>query len=191
MTRLIGRVGVLLGLVLGVFASTARAQDRAVVPQRHWTVEGAAGFQVHYDGTVQSVAFGFAPDRSLTVLVTAERSSIDDRVSLYDDGYSAERGSTDQFVSAGVRYAFLTRRRLSPYVLGGIGRGTSKPNVNEFFPDRKVREIYSLYYGGGVRIPIGPRFDALVDARLTMSTEAVSDYFGVRMPVRVGIAWRF
>jgi len=190
--RLIGLVGV-VALVLGVSASAARAQDRAgaVAPQPRWTIEGAAGFQVYYDGSVQSVAFGFAPNRSLTLLVSAERSSIQDRIEQYEDGYSAERGGTEQFVSGQVRYAFLTRWRVHPYVVGGIGRGTSRPNVNSFFPDKKVRNIHVIYYGGGVRIPVGANFDAFVDTRLIMSGEAVSDYFGVRMPLRAGFAWRF
>lgn len=193
MTRLIRHAGLLVVLVLGVQASAARAQEGAqtTAPEPRWTVEGAAGLQVYYDGSAQSVAFGFSPNRSLTVLVSAERTHIQDRVALYEYGYSAERGGTEQFVTGGVRYAFLTRRRVSPYVLGGIGRGISHPNVNEFFPDRKERNIHVLYYGGGVRIPVGPRFDAFVDARFIMSAEAATDYFGVRMPVRAGIAWRF
>lgn len=193
MTRLIRHAGLLVVLALGVPASAARAQEGAqtTAPEPRWTVEGAAGLQVYYDGSAQSVAFGFSPNRSLTVLVSAERTHIQDRVALYEYGYSAERGGTEQFVTGGVRYAFLTRRRVSPYVLGGIGRGISRPNVNEFFPDRKERNIHVLYYGGGVRIPVGPRFDAFVDARFIMSAEAATDYFGVRMPVRAGIAWRF
>lgn len=151
MTRLIRRAGLLGVLVLGVPASAARAQEGAqtTAPEPRWTVEGAAGLQVYYDGSAQSVAFGFSPNRSLTVLVSAERTHIQDRVALYEDGYSAERGGTEQFVTGGVRYAFLTRRRVAPYVLGGIGCGISRPNVNEFFPDRKERNIHVLYYGGG------------------------------------------
>lgn len=193
MTRLIRHAGLLVVLALGVPASAARAQEGAqtTAPEPRWSVEGAAGLQVYYDGSAQSVAFGFSPNRSLTVLVSAERTHIQDRVALYEYGYSAERGGTEQFVTGGVRYAFLTRRRVSPYVLGGIGRGISRPNVNEFFPDRKERNIHVLYYGGGVRIPVGPRFDAFVDARFIMSAEAATDYFGVRMPVRAGIGWRF
>jgi hypothetical protein len=193
MTWLIGRVGVMVALLLGISAHAAQAQDRqgAAGPEPRWTLEGAAGFQTYYDGTAQSVAFGFSPNRSLTVIVSGERSHVQDRVALYEDGYSAERGGTEQFVSGGVRYAFFARKRFAPYLVGGIGRGTSRPNVNDTFPDRKVRNIHVLFYGGGVRIPIGQRFDALVDARLMMAAEAKSDYFGVRMPVRAGIAWRF
>ena len=192
MTRLIAHVGALMTLVLGGSAPAAWAQAPAAPVATHprWTVEGAAGLQLYYEGHAGSVAFGFAPNRSLTVLVSVQRVSTHDRGGQYQDGYR-ERGSTEQFVSGEVRYAFLTHWRVSPYVLGGLGGGISRPNVNAFFPDRRERHIQTLYYGGGVRIPVATRFDAFVDTRLIMSAEAASDYFGVRMPVRAGIAWRF
>ena len=140
---------------------------------------------------MQSIAFGFAPTRSLTVLVSAERSYVADKIKLYEDGYFWERGGTERFVSGEVRYAFLPGRRVSPYVLGGTGRGLSRPNVNEFFPDKKERGIQVIYYGGGVRIPVGPRLDAFVDGRFIMAVEAKTDYFGVHLPVRAGVALRF
>ena len=181
----IGRVGKLIVLVLSLSAVEAAAQEHRL------SLEGAAGFQTYYRGTVQTVAFGFAPTRSLTLLVSATRSSVRDRIQQYDDGYDAERGGTEQFVSGELRYAFLPRRRVSPYVLGGFGGGVSHPSVNELFPDDNERQIHVIYYGGGVRIPVGARLDAFVDARFTMAVEARSDYFSVRYPVRAGVAWRF
>ena len=195
MQRVIGRAGGLLMLVLALAPAAASAQDRPgpapVAPTPRFSLEGAAGPQVYYRGSMQSIAFGFAPTRSLTLLVSAERSHVADEIERYEDGYASERGGTEQFVSVGLRYAFFPRKRVSPYVLGGTGRGISRPNVNEFFPDKKERGIQVLYYGGGVRIPIRPRLDAYVDARLIMAVEARSDYFGVRLPVRAGVAWRF
>jgi hypothetical protein len=48
-----------------------------------------------------------------------------------------------------------------------------------------------VYYGGGARIPLGTQVDAFVDGRFMMQVEGRSDYFGVRFPVRGGVAWRF
>ena len=195
MTRTIGQVCGPVVLVLGLGAGAAAAQDRTAAasdaPERRLSLEGAAGLQVDYGGSMQSVAFGFAPTRSLTLLVSAERSYVRDEIEIFEDGSAFERGGTDLFVSGEVRYAFFLRSRVSPYVVGGFGRGRSRPNVNEFFPDENERDIHVLYYGGGVRIPVGPRLDAFVDARLTIAVEARSDYFAVRLPVRAGIAWRF
>lgn len=194
MRRLIVRTAALMTLLIGASASLAQAQGTGTsraATQPRWSVEGAAGLQVYYEGTSQSVAFGFTPTRSITLLVSAERSHTRDRITHYADGYSSERGGTERFVSLEFRYAFFASKRVSPYVLIGTGGGTSRPNVNAYFPDDKRRQIQVIYYGGGVRIPIAPRFDALVDARLTMSGEAATDYFGVRMPLRAGVAWRF
>jgi hypothetical protein len=195
MNRVIMGAGGLLIGVLGLSTAAASAQEpvgsaaESRVPR--FSVEGAAGLQVHYSGSMQSIAFGFAPTRSLTLLVSAERSHVADRIEFYADGYASERGGTEQFLSAEVRYAFLPSKRMSPYVVGGTGRGISRPNVNEFFPDKKERSIQVLYYGGGVRIPVRSRLDAFVDGRIIVAMEAKSDYFGVRFPVRAGIACRF
>lgn len=191
----IGRVGGLVLLALGLAPHGATAQDRpqasAATPERRLSIEAAAGPQLSYVGNTISAAFGFAPTRGLTLLVSAERSYIRDEIEQLEDGYAFERGGTEIFVSAEVRYAFLAARRASPYLVGGTGRGLSRPTVNEFFPDPNERNIHVIYYGGGVRMSLGPRIDAFADARVIMEVEAVSDYFGVRLPVRGGITWRF
>ena len=195
MTCVIGRATGLAIVVLGLSAPAASAQDRLggapAAPKPRFSLEGAAGLQVYYVGSMQSIAFGFAPNRNMMLLVSAERSYVADKIELYPDGYASERGGTEQFVSAEFRYAFFSSKRVSPYVLGGTGHGISRPNVNEFFPDKKQRGIQVLYYGGGLRIPVQPRLDAFVDARIIVGMEAKSDYFGVRFPVRAGVAWRF
>ena len=40
--------------------------------------------QLDYTGTIQSVAFGFAPTRSLTLLIGAERSRTEDEIEFFD-----------------------------------------------------------------------------------------------------------
>ena len=195
MNRNSWRLGTLVILGLALAAAAASAQDRpeaASVPHDlRFSVEGALGFQVYYSGSMQSIAFGFAPTRKLTLVVNLERSYVADEIDFYPDGYASERGGTEQFVSGEVRYAFLPNTRVTPYVLGGIGGGISRPNVSEFFPDKRERNIQVIYYGGGARIPVGSRVDAFVDVRLIMSAEARSDYFAVHLPVRVGVACRF
>ena len=195
MTRTVGRVGALVVLMLVLLAGEAAAQDRtgaaSDVAERRLSLEGAAGLQVSYRGSMQSVAFGFAPTRSITLLVSAERSYVQDEIDIYENGYDFERGAKEQFVSAELRYAFLLTKRVSPYVLAGAGRGISRANVNEFFPEKNDRDIHLFYTGAGGRIPLRPRLDAFVDVRFIMELEAKSDFFAVRFPVRAGIAWRF
>jgi hypothetical protein len=116
MKRGIVRIGGLVMLVLVLSAAAASAQDAAGgAPQLRWSIEGAAGAQLQYTGTIQSVAFGFAPTRSLTLLISAERSRTDDEIEFYPDGYASERGGLVEFVSAELRYAFFANKRVSPY----------------------------------------------------------------------------
>jgi hypothetical protein len=181
----------LVMLVLVLSAAVASAQDGAgPAPQLRWSIEGAAGVQLSYTGTIQSVAFGFAPTRSLTLLVGAERSRTEDEIEFFPDGYASERGGLVEFVSAELRYTFLANRRVSPYVVVGAGGGVERPNVNEFFPHGVDRTIGVIYYGGGARIPLHRRLDAFADWRLIVTGDDAAE-MAVLGPLRAGIAFRF
>jgi hypothetical protein len=187
--RAIAVAFVVWGAATSAFAQTG-GQAASVPRQPHLSLEGAAGVQLGYDGSLQSASFGFAPTRSLTLLLNAERTHIPTKIRSYEHGSSVERGGTVQFLSGEVRYAFWSDRRVSPYVLGGIGRGLSRPNVNEYFPQGSKRTVEVIYYGAGVRIPLGSRFDAQVDTRFTAAGGDGSDG-SIFVPVRAGVAWRF
>jgi hypothetical protein len=174
-----------------VHSALASAQSASGGEQHlRWSVEAAAGMQIQYSGTIQSVAFGYAPTRSLTILVGAERSRTEDDIDFFPDGYAATRGGRVEFVSGEVRYAFFATRRISPYVVGGIGRGVERPNVNEFFPHGVDRDIVAFYQGGGARIPIHRRLDAFVDWRLIITGDDAAE-MGVLGPLRAGLSFRF
>ena len=187
MKPVLGRICGLTVLVSMLSAPAVSAQDAADL---RWSIEAAAGVQIQYTGTIQSVAFGFAPTRSLTILISAERSRTEDEVEFYSDGYSSTRGGRVEFVSGEVRYAFFARKRISPYVVAGIGRGMERPNVNELFPYGVDRKIAAIYYGGGARIPIHRRLDAFADWRLIVTGDDASE-MAVLGPLRAGIAFRF
>jgi hypothetical protein len=191
MKRGVVRIGGLVMLVLVLSAAAASAQDAAGgAPQLRWSIEGAGGVQLDYTGTIQSVAFGFAPTRSLTLLIGAERSRTDDEIEFYPDGYASERGGLVEFVSAELRYAFFANRRVSPYAVVGAGRGVERPNINEFFPHGIDRTIVVIYYGAGARIPIHRRLDAFADWRLIITGDDAAE-MAVLGPLRAGIAFRF
>jgi opacity protein-like surface antigen len=181
----------MLVLPLGLSAAVASAQDAArEPPPLRWTIEGAAGVQLDYTGTIQSVAFGFAPTRSLTFLIGAERSRTDDEIEFYPDGYASERGGRVEFVSAELRYAFFANKRVSPYLVGGAGGGVERPNVNRFFPHAADSNIFVIYYGAGARIPIHRRLDVFADWRLIVTADEGAE-MAVLGPLRAGIAFRF
>ena len=191
MKRVVTRIGCPATLVLLLSAAAASAQDApGEAPRLRWSIEGAAGVQLHYSGTIQSVAFGFAPTRSLTLLIGAERSRTEDEIELYSDGYSSERGGLVEFVSAELRYAFFANKRVSPYAVVGTGRGVERPNVNRLFPHGVDRNIVVIYYGPGARIPIHRRLDAFADWRLIITGDDAAE-MAVLGPLRAGIAFRF
>jgi hypothetical protein len=191
MKRVVVRIGGLVMLVLVLSAAGASAQDPAGgAPRLRWSFEGAAGVQLGYTGTIQSVAFGFAPTRSLTLLIGAERSRTEDEIEFYPDGSASERGGLVEFVSAELRYAFFANERVSPYAVVGAGRGVERPNVNEFFPHGVDRAIVVIYYGAGARIPIHRRLDAFADWRLIITGDDAAE-MAVLGPLRAGIAVRF
>ena len=192
MKRQVARIGSLMVLVVVFAAAAASAQDAPAASARplRWSVEGAAGLQIQYTGTIQSVAVGFAPTRSLTFLIGAERSRTEDEIKIYPDGYSSTRGGRVEFVSGEVRYAFFANKRVSPYVVGGWGRGMERPNVNELFPYGVDRKIVVIYYGGGARIPVHRRLDAFADWRLIITGDDAAE-MAVLGPLRAGIAFRF
>lgn len=175
-------------LALVVSATPAAAQS--VAPQPRWSLEAAGGVQGDLNGTIVSAAFGFAPTRSLTLLIGAERSRTDDEITYYSDGYSATRGGVVEFVSAELRFAFFSRRRVSPYLVIGTGRGMERPNVNEAFPYGVDRRIVAIFYGAGARVPVHRRLDAFVDWRLIVTGDDASE-MAVLGPVRAGVALRF
>ena len=177
-------------MTLGLLLCATAASAQGAAPQLRWSIEAAGGLQLDYTGTIVSAAFGFAPTRSLTLLVSAERSRTDDEITVYPDGYSSERGGIVEFVSAEVRYAFFASSRVSPYVVIGGGRGMERPNINEYFPYGVDRKIGVIYYGGGARIPIHRRVDAFADWRLIVTGDDAAE-MAVLGPLRAGIAFRF
>jgi hypothetical protein len=191
MKRVVVRIGGLVMLVLVLSAAAASGQDAAGwVPRLRWSIEGTAGVQLVYTGTIQSVAFGFAPTRGLTLLIGAERSRTEDEIEFYPDAYASERGGLVEFVSAELRYAFFANKRISPYAVVGTGRGVERPHVNEFFPHGVDRKIMVISYGAGARVPIHRRLDAFADYRLIITGDDAAE-MAVLGPLRAGIAFRF
>ena len=192
MKRAVMRIGGLVMLVQLFSAAVASAQDAAGgAPQLRWSIEGAAGLQLDHTGTVLSVAFGFAPTRSLTLLFGAERSRVEDEFESYPDGStSSDQGGLVEFVSGELRYAFFASKRVSPYIVVGSGGGVERPNVNESFPHGTDLKIFVIYYGAGARIPIHRRLDAFADWRLIITGDEQAE-MAVLGPLRAGIAFRF
>jgi hypothetical protein len=149
------------------------------------SLQAAVGTHVNTGGDGQSVALGFSPNQRWDFLIGAERSHWPTEVT----SASATRGGTAMLVTGEMRFAPFTVNRVSPYALAGVGRGLSRPNVNEFFPSRVTNDAWLMSFGGGVRVDLNQRLSAFADMRSGILGER--DVVVLVLPVRAGITWRF
>lgn len=154
-------------------------------------VQGAAGSHLSDGGDTRSAGLGLSFGKRFAVVVNAERSHVPTDVTFYDDGYAATRGGTIVFVSGEFRYVPITYKRLSPYVLIGAGRGRSRPNVNEFFPNRVEHDVMLVFPGFGARVRLAEHLDAFGDLRMMFVSRVGEPDAGMIGPIRGGLAWRF
>jgi hypothetical protein len=170
-----------------VWPAVAAGQDAGIGV----SVQGAAGTHLGDGGNAQSIGLGIWFGRRFAVVVNAERSHVPTDVTFFDDGYSATRGATTRFVSGEFRYVPVTYRRLSPYVLVALGRGVSRPNVNDFFPDRVTHTVTLVGPGFGARVDVTEHLSAFADLRFLFQSRDGEPDAGGFGPVRGGLAWRF
>lgn len=169
-------------LVLLLFSATASGQSI--------TLQGSAGPTIRDTGYSAAAAIGFSPTSRLTVLFGAEQTHLASRVTTDGSGNgSAFRGGTFTFAEAELQVSLLPRERASPYLLGGVGVGKSRPNVNDLFPDPITNDARAIFFGGGIRVPLGEKFSVFGDVRMTVGLES-REVLAV-VPLRVGAAWRF
>jgi hypothetical protein len=174
---------------VSVLSAVAPAVAAAQGTGTRVTLQGAVGTDINAGGDSQSVSIGFSPNERLDILITAERFHWPTEVTRSNvRDVSATRGGTTTFISGEVRLSLFTFR-ISPYVLASAGRGISRPNVNDIFPDRVTNDATLLFFGGGVRIAVTERLRAFADIRFGIQGERDS-IIGL-VPVRGGIGWRF
>ena len=91
--------------------------------------------------------------------------------------------------SAQLRVLPFGHDRVGPYALAGFAAGVSRPNVNESFPDAATNDVWALFFGGGLLVPLTDQFNVFVDGRMMVGDEA-GELLPL-LPVRAGVAWRF
>jgi hypothetical protein len=176
--------------ILPVAPAAASDDEAPEAGTRRFSVAVAAGSHVNDGGDLLALSFGVAPSRSVTVLVNVERNHIPTRVTTYPNGYDATRGGTLTSVSGEVRQVVWHGPRIEPFWLAGGGAGRSRPNVNEFFPDRVTRIERLIYGGGGALFPLHPALAIVVDAKFVLEQKADGE-MGAMFPVRAGLTFRF
>lgn len=154
------------------------------------SLQAGAGPLLQSGGHNVSAALGFSPLSRLDLLVSVERTHLPFERETFTGGYSLTRGGTLTTVSGEVRVSFLPPHRVSPYGFAGLGRGVSRPTVNDEFPTPVENDAMVVYFGGGVRIPVRAGFSVFGDARAMLGLEGDDGIMGI-WPVRAGLAWRF
>jgi hypothetical protein len=155
------------------------------------SVQGGIGSHIGDAGDTQSVSLGVSFGERFGVVVNAERSYVPTDVSFFEGGYSASRGATTRFVSGEFRYVPITFKRISPYVIAGIGRGVSRPNVNQYFPNPVEHTVTLQFPGFGVRVLMTDHLSAFADLRFMFQSRKGEPDAGGFGPLRGGLAWRF
>jgi len=145
---------------------------------------------LYYATNVLSAAFGYSPVSRLDLLLNVEGTHLPFELRRYPDGYGITRGGRFTFASGELRLALRPPDRVSPFAVVGAGGGISRPTVNAEFPNPVTNRLRVLYFGGGVRAPLGRGFSLLADARAMLALEGSDSVLGV-WPVRAGVAWRF
>ena len=186
----------MLAVVSVLAPSAASAQDSAQESRPSFSVQAAAGPTLVETGYTFSAAAGFSPWSRVTFLLDVQRTHQNSRVTRTEaPGYSSVsrfRGGKMTAVSGEARVSLFPPHRLTPYVLAGFGRGTSRPTVNEDFPDPVENDARFIFFGGGVHVPLWNRLSAFADARLLVGAEgSQADGLLAMLPVRFGMAWRF
>ena len=91
--------------------------------------------------------------------------------------------------TAELRVTLLGRDRITPYGLAGVGAGVSRPNVNEIFREPRTNAVRTIFFGGGIHVPLGQQLSMFADARMIVGAES-GESLAVA-PLRAGLAWRF
>jgi hypothetical protein len=155
------------------------------------SVQGAIGSHIGDGGDTESLSLGVWFGEHFGVVVNAERSHVPTDVTFFDDGYAATRGATTRFVSGEFRYVPVTYKRISPYVIAGVGFGVSRPNVNEFFPVGIKHDVILQFPGFGGSVLLTEHLSAFADIRFMFQSRRGEPDAGGFGPIRGGLAWRF
>jgi hypothetical protein len=155
------------------------------------SVQGAFGSHIKGGGNTQTLSVGYSPDERIGFLLSAERLHLPTEIKRYEHGFGATRGGTTTFISGEVRLSPFMFNRMSPYGLVGVGRGISRPNVNDIFPDPVKRNAALLFAGGGVRLTLTERLSAFADMRFMLQVDRTETGVFLFLPVRGGVAWTF
>ena len=186
------RAATILLAFLAIIPATAHPA-RAQTPS--FSVQAGGGLTLVDEGHNLSAGVVFTPLSRLSLVANIERTHLDTQIIVSDTPFGEQvtsrfRGGTMTAVSAAVRVSLFPEGRLTPYVLAGAGRGASRPNVNEHFPEPVENGVGFVMAGGGLTVPLGAHASLFSDVRMMFGAEGDEGILAV-IPLRAGLSWRF
>ena len=176
--------------VLAVFVSGLVLCVPTLAHSQSLVVHGSAGPTFVDRGYSLNAGAGSAPWSRVTLSANLERTHLSSREDTDGrGGSSAFRGGTLTLGAAELRVALFARDRVTPYVLAGFAAGVSRPSVNRLFPGRVTNDVRAVFGGAGIQVPLRPRLNLFLDARLMLGEEA-NELLAVA-PLRAGLSWWF
>jgi hypothetical protein len=151
---------------------------------------GSAGPTITDTGYSLAAGVGVSPTARLTLLANIERTDLVSQIHREARSVSYFRGGTYLLGTGELRFAPLGRDRVGPFAVAGFAAGVSRPHVNDVFPAPVTNRARAVFGGGGLLVPLGTRFAAVVDARMLIGAEGSEGIVAVA-PLRAGVAWRF
>lgn len=161
----------------------------ALAAGQAFDVHGSGGPTLVDRGYSLASGIGWLPLSHLQVGLNAERTHLPLRVRGDALGTSVFRGGTLTVGTIEAQVSLRARDRVTPYLLAGVAAGTSRPNVNERFPNAVRNDVRALFAGGGVLVPVRPALHLFADVRWMVGAEA-NEILAVA-PLRAGLSWRF
>lgn len=162
----------------------------ALAHAQAFVAAASAGPTLNDRGYSAAASAGWSPWSRVDIALGIERTRLSSRTRT--DGHGSQshfRGGTVTVGAAEVRLALFPLDHVTPYVLGGLAVGRSRPTVNAAFPVPVENHVRAVFGGAGLRVPLGARLALFADARLMLVDEA-NELFALA-PVRVGLTWRF
>jgi hypothetical protein len=162
----------------------------AVAGAQSFELSGSAGPTITDTGNSFAAGVGYSPTSRMTIVFNVERTHLASRTSREGAGVSSFRGGTLLLGTTELRVTPFGRDRFGPFVVVGLARGVSHPNVNQLFPHRVTNDVRGMFAGGGVRVPLSERLAVFAEARMMIGAEGNEGMVGVA-PMRAGVTWQF
>ena len=175
--------------MLPVVVSLLVLSGPVVTHSQSLVVHGSAGPTLVDRGYSLAGGAGWTPGSRLTVALGLEHTHLFSRERRDGRGDTTFRGGAITLGVAELRVALFGRDRVTPYLVGGLATGRSRPNVTATFPARVTNGVHAVFGNAGVHVPLRSHVGLYADVRMLVGEET-GELLAIA-PLRAGLSWRF